>query len=174
MRVLVSVLLAVLLATPANARLWKPTPEQLAADYVTINHNKGAEGRVLLAWMASPLVAAPTMKPLLDKFVVISIVHTRAAADGSVTWDRIEGVQLSDGDGHALKQVASDAIPPTLVGLMAASDATMKQGTQGKGIVAWSVWEAGSVMACQKGKLVVSYEGEAYSFDTPLPGCPKS
>ena len=50
----------------------------------------------------------------------------------------------------------------------------MKQGTQGKGIVAWGVWEAGSVTACQKGKLVVSYEGEAYSFDTPLPGCPKS
>ena len=26
-------------ATPAAARLWKPTPEQLAQDSVTINHN---------------------------------------------------------------------------------------------------------------------------------------
>jgi hypothetical protein len=174
MRVLVSALLAAaLLATPATARLWKPTPQQLIADYVTINHNKGAEGRVLLGWMASPVVAAPALKPLLDKYVVISIIHTRQATDGQVTWDRVQGVQVSDGDGQPLKEVASDAIPPMLVGLMAASDASMKQGTQGQGKVYWSVWETGSIAACQKGRLVVNYDGEAYSFDTPLPGCTK-
>jgi len=172
MRVVVSLLLAVVLATPAAARLWNPTPQQLIADYITITHIKGTEERVLLGWLASPVVAAPTLKPLLDKYVVISIMHTRQAG-GQVTWEQVQGVQVGDGDGHPLKQVATDTIPPALVGLMAASDATMKQGTQGQGKIYWSVWDAGSVAACQKGKLVVTYDGEAYSWDTPLPGCPK-
>jgi len=161
-------------ATPVSARLWKPTPEQLALDYVTINHNKGAEGRVMLGWMASPVVPAPTVKPLLDKYVVLSIVHTRQVPGGPMTWDEIQGVQVTDGNGQTLKEVMPDAMPPALVGLIASSDATMRQSTQGKGKVYWSVWEAGSVNACQRGKLVVTYDGEAYSFDTPMPGCVKN
>ena len=160
-------------ATPAAARLWKPTPEQLAQDYVTINHNKGADGRVVIAWMASPLLPSPVVKQLLDKYVVLSIAHTRPGPDGTLTWDDIQGVQLIDGNGQALKEVPTDSMPPTLVGLIASSDATMRQSTQGKSKVYWSVWEAGAVNACVRGKLVVSYQGEAYSYDTPLPGCPK-
>lgn len=175
MRALVPALALALLVTPAMARLWKPTPDQVAADYVSITHNKGTEGRVLLSWMASPVIPSPALKPLLDKYVVLSIVHTRQPpAGGPVTWDDIQGVQVSDGSGQALKEVGADAMPPTLVGLIAASDATIRQNTQGKGKVYWSVWEAGSIAACQKGKLVVTYDGEAYSFDTPLPSCPKS
>jgi hypothetical protein len=173
MRALVFSLAVCLLAVPATARLWKPTPDQLALDYATINHNKGAEGRVVLGWMASPLVAQPTFKQLLDKYVVLSIAHTRQGPGGAVTWDDIQGVQVTDGNGQALKEVTGDTMPPALVGLIATSDATMRQSTQGKGKVYWSVWETGSVNACQRGKLVVSYDGEAYNFDTPLPGCTK-
>ena len=123
--------------------------------------------------MASPLLPSPVLKQLLDKYVVLSIAHTRAGPDGTLTWDDIQGVQLSDGNGQALKEVPTDSMPPTLVGLIASSDATMRQSTQGKSKVYWSVWEAGAVNACVRGKLVVSYQGEAYSYDTPLPGCPK-
>jgi hypothetical protein len=174
MRVPLSALLVTaLLATPASARLWKPTPEQLTADYVTITHNKGAEGRVILGWMTSLIVPGVALKPILDKYVVISIMRTRQVPGGPVTWDDVQGVQLSDGNGQPLKEVQTDAIPPLLVGLIAASDATMRQNSLGKGKVTWSVWEAGSIAACQKGRLVVNYDGEAYSFDTPLPGCTK-
>ena len=159
---------------PTSARLWKPIPEQLALEYLTINHNKGAEGRVMLGWMASPMIPAPTVKPLLEKYVVLSIVHTRQVPGGPLTWDDIQGVQVTDGNGQALKEVMPDVMPPALVGLIASSDATMRQSTQGKGKVYWSVWEAGPVNACQRGKLVVTYEGEAYSYDTPVPGCPKT
>ena len=168
-----SILLALVLAAPAQARLWKPTPDQLTADYVSITHNKGAEGRVILGWLTSQVVPSPALKPLLDKYVVLSVMHTRQVAGGPVTWDDIQGVQVSDGNGQPLKEVTADSIPPMLVGLIATSDATMRQSTLGKGKVTWSVWEAGPVAACQKGRLVVSYDGEAYSFDTPLPGCAK-
>jgi hypothetical protein len=173
MRGLVFGLALVVAAAPAVARMWKPTPAQVAMDYATINHNKGAEGRVIISWMAAPLMTAPTMKQLLDRYVLISIVHTRPGLGGTVTWDDIEGVQVTDGSGQALKEVTGDAIPPSLVGLTASSDASMRQSTQGKGKIHWGIYEAGPINACQPGKLVVAYDGESYTFDTPIPGCSK-
>lgn len=173
MRVLACAVIAALLITPATARQWKPTPDQVTADYTTILHNKGAEGRVTVEWMTSMIAPAVALKQLLDKYVLVSIMHTRQPLGGPISWDDIQGVQVSDGDGHPLKEVQTDAMPPLLAGLIAASDATVRQNSLGRGKVYWGVWEAGSISACQKGRLVVSYDGEAYSFDTPLPGCPK-
>jgi hypothetical protein len=174
MRALVSFLAFALLlfamAVPASARLWKPTPAQQVVDYLTITHNLPGDN-VLIAWMASPLVVVPTIKPLLDKYVVLSIAHTRKAPDGTTSWDDVQGVHVSDAAGQALKEVTPDQIPPTLVGMIATAEATMRQTTQGKAKVYWSVWEAGPVNACQRGKLVVNYNGESYSYDTPVPGC---
>jgi hypothetical protein len=171
MRALVFVLLLIAVAVPASARLWKPALQQQMMDYLTITHNRG-DSNVMLVWMASPWVTAPTDKAVLDKYVVLSIVHTRRGADGAPIWDDVQGVRLSDGAGQDLKEVPSDQILPILVGRIALSEATMRQTTQGKGKVHWSVWEAGAVNACQRGKLVVAYAGESYSYDTPVPGCP--
>ena len=171
MRALAFVLLLLAAATPASARLWKPTPQQQVIDYLTITHNKAGEN-IALVWMASLLVPSPAVKPLLDKYIILSIAHTRRAADGTTSWDDVQGVQLSNGAGDALTEVTPDKIPPLLVGMIASSDATMRQSSQGKSKVYWSVWEAGSVNACQRGKLVVNYGGESYSYDTPIPGCP--
>lgn len=175
MRALVSslafILLLLAVAAPAPARPWKPTPQQQTVDYLTIAHNRGSDN-VAIVWMASPLVTAPTVKPILDKYIVVSIAHTRRGADGANVWEDVQGVKLSDGAGQDLKEVSSDQIPPLLVGMIASSNATMQQNTQGKGKVYWSVWEAGAVNACQRGKLVVSYAGENYSYDTPVPSCP--
>ena len=160
-------------AAPAMARLWKPTPEQIGADYVSLIHIKGTEGRVMINWMASSVIPSPALKQILDKYIVISIVRTRPTVGGGATWDDVQGVQVTDGNGQPLKEVPVDARPPTLVGVIATSEAAIRQGTQGQGKIYWGVWEAGTIGACQKGKLVVNYDGEAYSFDMPLPGCAK-
>ena len=102
MRAPAAILMLSLLVTPAAARLWKPTPEQTAMDYATITHNKGAEGQVVIAWLASPVAALPTVKQLLDKYVVISIAHTRQTPGGITTWDDILGVQVNGGVSAAL------------------------------------------------------------------------
>ena len=174
MRVYTLGLALLVLVAPADARLWKPTPQQLAMDYAAITHIKGTEGRVIVSWMAAPLVSGPTVQPLLDRYIVISIMHARSGAGGVVTWDDIEGVQVTDGNGQALKEVTADAIPPSLVGLTASADASMRQSTQGKGKLHWGIYEAGAVNACRPGKLVLAYDGENYSWDTPMPGCPKN
>ena len=160
-------------AAPAGARLWKPTPVQMAQDYATISHNKGAEGRVVVSWVAASLMTAPTMQQLLDKYVVVSIAHTRQGVGGTTTWDDVEGVQVTDGSGQPLKEVTGDAIPPSLVGFTATVDASLRQSSQARGKLHWGIYETGAINACQKGKLVVSYDGESYSFDTPMPGCVK-
>ena len=170
MRALVLVPLMLVLAMPVSARLWKPTQQQQIADYLSISHNKG-DGGVVMVWMASPLVAGAA-KPLMDKYVVLSVIRTRRGPDGATMWDDVQGVQVSDGNGNALKEVPSDQTPPLLVGMIASAEATMRQSSQGKGKVYWGVYEAGSVNACQRSKLVVNFEGESYSYDTPLPGCP--
>ena len=170
MRVLAFAVLLLAVAAPASARLWKPTPQQQTLDYLTISQNKTGES-IAIVWLASPMIPAPTMKPVLEKYVVLSIAHTRRTADGALAWDDVQGVQVSDGSGQALKEVPSDQVPPLLVGVIASSDATLRQSSQGKSKVYWSVWEAGAVNACQRGKLVVSYDGENYTYDTPIPGC---
>jgi hypothetical protein len=174
MRALVLGLLLVAGLTPASARLWKPTPALLAQDYLTINHNKGAEGHVVIGWMASPIMSAPTVKPLLDKYVVISVVHTRPQPEGVISYDDVQGVQVSDGSGQPLRELTGDAIPPSLVGMTASAGASFRQTTQGRGKMYWGVYEAGAVSACGRGKLQITYDGETYSYDTPLPGCDKN
>ena len=64
MRALAFVLLLLAMAVPASARLWKPTPQQQIADYLSITHNKLSGDNVVVSWWASPLVTAPTMKPV--------------------------------------------------------------------------------------------------------------
>ena len=51
--------LAGLSAMPAAARLWKPTPQQAAIDYTVISHNKGADGRVIVQWVATTAMTVP-------------------------------------------------------------------------------------------------------------------
>ena len=175
MRALKFAMAGLLLAAPsAQARLWKPTPLQLAAEYATIIHVKGAEGRVIISWAASPVANSPTLQPLMEKYVILSIVHTRTGPGGVTSWDDVEGVQATDGDKQPLKEVPPDAIPPALVGLTAAADAVARQNTQGKAKTHWIIYEAGNISACRRGKLLVTYDGETYNFDTPIPGCEKN
>jgi hypothetical protein len=170
-----AVAMAVVLgASPSWARLWKPTPQQLAADYLTLIHNKGSEGRVTVSWVAASAAIGVVFQQLMEKYVVISIVHARTEPDGTTSWDDVQGVQVTDGNGQALKEVPLDEAAPAIAGFTASATAILRQNSQGKGKVHWGIYQAGSVNACRPGKLLVSYDGETYSFDTPIPGCQKN
>ena len=174
-RISVLALCAALATTGAHARIWKPTPLQEAQDYATITHIKGSDGRVVLNWFASTTTTTATMKDLLDKYVVINIVHTAPSIGGAPPeWIEVEGVQVKDAAGTDLKEIIGGDIPPALVGMIAGIQAQAAQATQGKAKIHWMVFQAGAVNACTKGQLNVTYAGETYSFDTPMPGCTKS
>ena len=119
-----AVAMAVVLgASPSWARLWKPTPQQLAADYLTLIHNKGSEGRVTVSWVAASAAIGVVFQQLMEKYVVISIVHARTEPDGTTSWDDVQGVQVTDGNGQALKEVPFDEAAPAIAGLTASASA---------------------------------------------------
>src|SRR3954463_1732972 len=152
--------LTAIIAAPASARLWKPSSQQLAADYATIMHNKGtAGGRVTIQWIAGPGTTRG-LQQTLDKYVVIAVSHVMQNPTGLSEWLDVDGVQVTDANGQALKEIAPDAIVPTLVGFISGVQATQRQSTQGKGKMKILVFEPGPVQSCVKGGLVVVYEGE--------------
>ena len=172
MRIL-AILMVALAASSAEARLWKPTPLQIAQDYSVIIHNRSPDGVVVVQWMAPTTITAPIMQEILDKYVVLSISRTLPTPAGIMAWQDVVGVEARDGGGTALKAVTDDALPPSLVGFTAQINAANRQSSQGASKAKLLVFESGKVNACAKGGLQVSFEGENYIFDTPMPGCVK-
>jgi hypothetical protein len=159
------------LAAPAGARPWKPTPQALAQDYLQIQQVKANSELVLLMWIAPPMIAQPQFSAILDKYVVIGVAHGRPGV-GGLLFDDIPTLEVKDDGGNALKPVADKDLPADAAQSIQILTGSIKQATGmvGQG-VHFFVFE-GNVHACEKGRLVVPYDGEEYTFDTPVPGCP--
>src|SRR5580692_953859 len=83
----------VFLSTAASlqSRPW-PRNAPNAADYLIINDNRGNGDNVLVFWLASPLIPAASGKQaardLLDKYIVLGVVHAHTNKDATFTFDR--------------------------------------------------------------------------------------
>jgi hypothetical protein len=159
---------------PAAARLWNPTPVEMAQDYSSIVHNKGpAGGRVLIQWLSAPGFPAGAMQATFDKYVVIIVGHTTTSPAGTMEHHEIGAVEVTGLSGEALKEIPPNDIPPGIVGMLAGLEATMRQSSQGRGKMKSLVFVGTTVRACEKDGLAVTYAGERYVFETPMPGCVK-
>ena len=162
-------------ATAAQSRPWKPTASALAMDYAQIIDRRSAHDLVILMWLPSPSLehASVETQELLDKYVVLGLVHGHMLVGGSMSFDPIDHVEASDGDGKRLELLTGDAIPPLGQGALAGLQAMLKKalGPMGQGIQ-WFVFEGGAVRACETGGLSIAYDGETYTYETPIPGCP--
>jgi hypothetical protein len=97
-----------------------------------------------------------------------------SASTGVATFDRSDVLQPRDGAGNLLKQLSGSSVPPILAGAMTAMERIFRQslGAFGQGIT-WFIFEAGAIRTCDKGMLIVPYADEDYTYELPLPGCPK-
>jgi hypothetical protein len=164
---------AITTTTAGMARVWKPTPSALATDYSQIvDHRSNHE--VVLVWWVVPGMAAlpPQAKELLDKFVILGIVHMKVSTDGTASFSTIDTLKAADENGKQLILLQGDKVPPTVVGLLGALEAALGRalGQMGQGIH-WFVFDAGDVHSCANGGLSVPFAGETYTFKTPIPGC---
>lgn len=173
-----SVLVCVLcIDSSTQARPWKPTPQTQAQDYSSIVDNRGKGEMVMLKWyvpaVAPDAQSAQNPQALLDKYVVISLIHAHMQPGGIITFDTIDLPQVKDGKGTPLKALSGDDIPPTLAGYLVTLQGTMRQsiGAFGQGMHVFA-FDGGNVHACQKGGMSISFAGETYTYDTPIPGCP--
>jgi hypothetical protein len=168
------VLLALAASPAAVARSWKPTPQALAIDYTQIIHQRTPRDLVILIWLVPQTlgVASEETRELLDKYALIGIAHGHMLIGGTMGYDSIRELNATDDRGIALVHLSGDDIPPMAQGALATVQAVFKKmiGPMGEGIQ-WFVFEAGAVHACEKGGLSIAYDGETYSWETPIPGC---
>jgi hypothetical protein len=169
--------LAVLSTTTSlQSRPWPRNPPS-AADYLIINDGRGNGDNVLVLWLASPLIPASADKQaardLLDKYVVIGVVHARTTKEATFTFDRGATPEVTDAKNERLQLLDLDAMSPAIVGTLAAVKTAFSRslGEFGKGIQ-WYVFANGSVNPCANGGMAVQFENEKYTYVTPVPGCP--
>ncbi len=165
----------------ASSRPWKPTPNELAVDYSTINHNRGPDTHgdadvIIIMWLVPQrFPEGNPIRQTFEKYVVIGTVHAHiTGSTGAVTFEKTDTLQPKDGSGNLLKQMTEDGVPPTLSGAMATMDGILRQslGAFGKGVT-WFIFDAGTVRTCGKGMLIVPYADEDYTYEMPFPGCPQ-
>ena len=168
-------LLSAMAAFPAQARLWKPQGEALAQDYTVITDVRKSHDIITIFWLASPLTPdSPAAKLILDRYVIIGVAHVKQdSVTGRMESTALDAVEAVDGAGTALTLLEGDKIPPTVAAVITGVGGMMRQsmGVMGTGM-RFFAFEAGSIQACNKGKLSISYVGETYTYDTPIPGCP--
>jgi hypothetical protein len=167
-------LLALMVAPPAQARLWKPQGETLAQDYAVITDVRKSHDIITVYWLAPPLArSSPAAQLILARYVIIGVAHVKQdSVTGKAESLQLDAVEALDGDGKPLVMLEGDKVPPTVAAVISGIGGVARQsmGVTGTGM-RFFAFDAGKVQACGKGRLVVSYVGETYTYDTPIPGC---
>jgi hypothetical protein len=156
----------------ATSRVWKQTPVVIARDYAQIVDQRSPNEFVMLWWLVPEQIPE---QQIVFRDVLSGAVHARADAAGTVSFDDASSVQVTDDKGQQLALLSNEAVPPTITGALATLQAALSQsaGPLGRGI-RWFVYKGGSVHSCEKGRMSVELAGETYTYDTPIPGCPKT
>jgi hypothetical protein len=157
---------------PASSRTWKATPTQIAGEYALIGDNKSATDHVIIRWWAAPTVEAGTpLAGILEKYVVVSVVHFHNPPF-TMSFDDIDTLEARDDSGQPLVLVPRSQLPPMAIGILAGMEAASREGLGRLGVgTKFFVFDAGTVRACQKGGISIPFEGETYTWETPFPGC---
>lgn len=176
---ILGLLLTPLLPQPSAARQWRATPQALAQEYSQIIDQRSAQEVVLLLWLSPPLVPADASgqqaREILSKYMVIGMIHAEFGADGSPTFRKIPEISMEPNQKPLRGYLDESVLPPTVLGGLKAIQAIFQQtlGPLGRG-THWFVFDAADLSACGSGGFVIPYDGVRYSYDTPIPGCPKA
>lgn len=170
-------LISIAFVTIAESRPWKPTDSMLAQDYANIVDQRGKGDLVMLMWMVPESLPEQqaVAREILSRYVVLGAVHAHVDATGTFSFDDIDSLQISDSNGRALVALDNTSMPPAISGTLVTMQAILGQaaGPFGKGIH-WFAYKGDGVSSCKKGVLSIQFAGEKYTYETPIPGCPKS
>ena len=163
---------------PASARQWNPDSRGASLDYTQILHSKGGGEAVIVWWVVPETFAGDAnsqiIRDVLARYVVIGIAHGRPVAGGGMAFDNIADLKIADQTARTLSPLAANTTPPEVTQAISALQALGRQslGPLGTGL-RWFVFDGSTIHACTPGKMSVPYDGETYTYDTPIPGCPK-
>jgi len=161
----------------AEARKWRVKPSDLAADYSQIIDQRPGNDVVVIYWIAPETMNAgmqnvETYRSMLREHVIIGVAHGTASQGGRFNFRAPEGLTLQTSDGQSRQPMAKESWPPMVSAFSAVIQNFMTQslGQLGEGFH-WFVFEGKGIESCGKGRFWVSYAGEKYNYDTPIPGC---
>lgn len=171
-----AVLLAGLVATAAESRVWKPSPMALAHDYLILQHQRSSTEIVLVLWVAPPIFEDTAenalMRELTADYTMILVAHANVKKYGTVEFTDASEAVLETATGKRRHPIDPHDLPPlvamlhdSLPGLMAQVVGPLGQNLQPL------VFDGAGIDACAKGGVWLHYAGERYEFLTPVPGC---
>jgi hypothetical protein len=170
---LLGVMILGVVSSSASSRPWKATPVQIAGEYAAIAHTKSNTDFVNIRWWAAPTVMPGTLAGILEKYIVVSVVHFHInPVGGTLSFDNVETLEARDAADKPLTLIQRDALPPAAIGILSGFEASFRQslGRLGDG-TKFFTFDAGTVRACEKGGISVPFAGETYTWETPFPGC---
>jgi hypothetical protein len=177
---IVSMIFAIVVLTApkgAEARKWRVTPTDLAGDYTQIIDQRSDKDVVVIYWIA-PETMNPEMqnaevyRAMLRENLIVGVAHGTPSNTGRLNFRVPEGLSVQTCDGKSRQPMAKESWPPMVSAFSAVIQNFMTQslGQLGEGFH-WFVFEGKGIESCGKGRFWVSYAGEKYNYDTPIPGC---
>jgi hypothetical protein len=166
------------LFVPASARQWNPDSRGSALDYTQILHAKSG-GEIVVVWWVVPEsfpndANSQVLKDVLGRYVVIGLANGRPTPNGAMGFSPVLDLKVTDQSGRQLSPLPASVTPPELAQAMGAVQAIARQslGAIGQGM-RFFTFDGSTIHSCMAGKLTIPFGGETYTYDTPIPGCPK-
>jgi len=163
------------LCAPASARMWNPTAKTLAQDYAMIQDNRSDKRLVMLFWIAPQMVDDKDMQEVLSTNLLIGVMDGSMEPDGRMSFAAVDALSVKDAQGNSVRILKDSEIPPAVSGGVQTMESFFRQslGPVGAGFH-WFVLDGSKVHSCTAGSgFSVQFAGETYTYDAPIPGCPK-
>jgi hypothetical protein len=170
-------LIAVVLCSTADARKWRVRPHDLAAEYSQVIDQRGGGEVVVVYWIAPETIdpgmqQAEVLKTMLKEHVIVALTHGTAGQGGRLDFRAPEGVMVEAANKKQRESLAKESWPPLVSAYTLVMQNFLSQttGQLGSGFH-WFVFEGKGIESCGKGRFWITYAGERYNYDTPIPGC---
>ncbi len=176
---LLGLLIFTFLAVPlANlqAREWKPLPHAAAREYGILKHERSPVDQVIIYWM--PDLSIPkspegeVARDLLSDYILIGTVRVQVDSQARMNVKEEQPPVVTLLNGEPVKQFSQHEFSPALTGLVTVLSRSISQGMGviGQGIQ-WFVFDGAKINSCETGGFIIKFAGEAYDYQTPIPGC---
>lgn len=163
-------------SSDSHARKWKPASHDLANDYVLIEHNKSNGEITLLMWVAPEIIAEADrtvqLAEILGEYLLLGVVTMKVSDLAEVTFDADDEITVTPFLKGSIRPSSTDSLPPVVnsIAFMLGDVFAKAMGPLGEGLT-WHIFRGTDIRSCNAGGFTVSYKGEDYRYETPIPGC---
>ena len=160
----------------AEARQWKPQPQDQALEYAQIIDRRSERETVIVMWLAPEILEktteSRTFRSILKLYTIIGVGHVNVTPVGEWPFTVPKGVLVEAGKDQVRRPLDRATLPPVISGTISTLGELLAQGLGafGQGIV-WFVFDGKGLESCQAGGFRVVYADERYVYRTPIPGC---